>query len=335
MRAVVLTKHGGPETLQVQQRPEPAPPGPGEVTVAVAATGIAFSEIAARLGVYPPAPKPPTVLGTDIAGVVAAVGAGVEGLSLGDRVFGVTRYGGYAERVNTAADNLRVLPERLSFEQGAAIGVNYASAWMSLVSYGGISHEPGARVLVHAAAGGVGIAATQIAKRYGAEVWGTASASKHEAIRAIGVDHPVDYRAAGWERGLPTFDVILDPIGGPNWRISYGLLRPGGRTVNYGVSTAIADGRRSLRGFGKALVRMPRVNLIKQMWASKSVMGLMIPAIWNDRGTYGSLLEPLLPLIEDGTITPVIDASFGFDQAPDAHRRLAERKNVGKVVLVA
>jgi len=105
----------------------------------------------------------------------------------------VTRYGGYAERVNTAADNLRVLPERLTTEQGAAIPVNYASsAWMSLVSYGGISLQRGSRVLVHAAAGGVGIAATQIAKRYGAEVSGTASASKHEAIRALGVDHAVD-----------------------------------------------------------------------------------------------------------------------------------------------
>ncbi len=335
MRAVVLTKHGPPEVLRVEQRPDPAPPGAGEVTVAIEATGIAFSEVAARVGMYPPAPKPPTVLGTDIAGTVAAVGAGVDSLATGDRVFGVTRYGGDAERANTLADNLRVLPGRLSFEQGAAISINYATAWLSVVSYGGVDHQPGARVLVHAAAGGVGIAATQIAKRHGAEVWGTASASKHDAIRGFGVDHAVDYHVDGWERELPKFDLVLDPIGGSNWRRSYGLLRPGGRTVNYGASTALVDGRRSLPAFVKAAVRMPRTNLIKQMFDSKSVIGLMMPTLWDDRGSYGPFLEPLLPLIEDGTITPVIDSTFGFDQAPDAHRRLTERTNIGKVVLTA
>lgn len=335
MRAVVMTKHGPPETLKVEQRPDPPPPGAGEVTVDVAATGIAFSEVLARVGLYPPAPKPPTVLGTDIAGTVAAVGDGVNGLSVGDRVFGVTRYGGYAERANTLADNLRPLPERLTLEQGAAIPINYATAWMSLVSYGAVDHVPGARVLVHAAGGGVGIAATQVAKRYGAEVWGTASASKHDAIRAVGVDHAVDYRTDGWEEGLPSFDVILDPIGGRNWRTNYRLLRAGGRTVIYGASTVVADGRRSLSGFLKAAAQMPRTNLIKQMWASKCVMGLSIPALWDDRGTYGPFLAPLVDLIADGTITPMIDTTFGFDEAPDAHRRLAERRNIGKVVLTS
>jgi NADPH:quinone reductase-like Zn-dependent oxidoreductase len=335
MRAVVLTKHGPPERLRVEQRPDPPAPGPGEVTVAVAATGIAFSEVMARIGVYPPAPKPPCVLGTDIAGTVIAVGDGVETLAAGDRVFGVTRYGGYAERANTNADNLRPLPDRLSFEQGAAIPVNYAAAWLALVSHGGLPHQPGARVLIHAAAGGVGIAATQIAKRYGAEVWGTASAAKHDAIRRLGVDHPVDYHADGWERQLPSFDIVLDPIGGRSWRTSYRLLRAGGRAINYGASGFAPEGRRSLVAFLRAAAGMRRTNPLKQMWDSKAVVGLMIPAIWDERGTYGSLLDPLLDLIDDGTITPVIDAGFGFDRAPDAHRRLVERKNIGKVVLLA
>jgi len=334
MKAVVMTKHGPPDVLRVEQRPDPSPPSGDEVTVEVAATGVAFSEVAARVGVYPPAPKPPAVLGTDIAGTVAAVGAGVSGLAVGDRVFGVSRYGGHAERVNTLADNLRPLPPALSFEQGAAIGINYATAWMSLVNYGGVQHQSHARVLVHAAAGGVGIAATQIAKRYGAEVWGTASAAKQDAIGAMGVDHPVDYRVKGWHRGLPTFDVILDPLGGANWRISYGLLRQGGRTVNYGASAAMPDGRRSLWSFAKALASMPRPNLLKQLWASKGVMGLSMPGLWEDRGSYGPFLEPLVALIEDGTIRPVIDSTFTFEQAPDAHRRIMERRNVGKVVLI-
>jgi NADPH:quinone reductase-like Zn-dependent oxidoreductase len=124
MRAVVMTKHGGPGVLELQLLPDPPPPGEGEITIAVAAAGVAFSEVAARAGVYPPAPKPPAVLGTDIAGTVVAVGAGVDGLSVGDRVFGVSRYNGHAELVNTLADNVRPLPEALSVEQGAAVGIN-------------------------------------------------------------------------------------------------------------------------------------------------------------------------------------------------------------------
>ena len=144
---------------------------------------------------------------------------------------------------------------------------------------------------------------------------------------------PLDYNAKGWERGLPGFDVVLDPIGGSNWRTSYKLLRPGGRTVNYGASTALVGGRRSLPAFARAAVRMPRFNLMRMMFDSRAVMGLMMPTLWDDRGTYGPFLAPLVPLIDDGTITPVIDATFGFDAAPDAHRRLTERRNVGKVVL--
>jgi NADPH:quinone reductase-like Zn-dependent oxidoreductase len=334
VRVVVLTKHGPPERLRVEEREDPPPPGPTEVTVAIAATGIAFSELMARIGVYPPAPKPPCVLGTDIAGTVLAAGKDVESLAVGDRVFGVTRYGGYAERVNTDADNLRPLPERLSFEQGAATPINYATAWLALVAYGGIAYQDRARVLIHAAAGGVGIAATQIAKHYDAEVWGTASGTKHGTIRELGVEHPVDYHVAGWERALPRFDVILDALGAGSWRTSYQLLRAGGRSINYGASSFAPDVSRNPVNFVKALLKMRRINPLRQMWDSKAVVGIMLPTIWDERGTFGSLLEPLLELINDGTITPVIDTSFPLAQAAEAHRRLAERKNIGKVVLV-
>jgi NADPH:quinone reductase-like Zn-dependent oxidoreductase len=334
MRAVVLTKHGAPEALQVQNRPDPGPPAPDEVTVKVEAAGIAFAEIATRLGVYPPAPKLPTVLGFDIAGTVVAAGRDVTGLAVGDRVFGVTKYGGYAEYTNTLADNLRRLPPALSFAQGAAIPVNYGTAWTALISYGSIQLRHRTRVLIHAAAGGVGIAATQIAHRYGAEIWGTASPSKHDALRAFGVDHPVDYRNPGWEKNLPSFDVVLDPIGGRNLRTSYRLLHAGGRVITYGASTAVAGGRRSIPGLLLALIRMPRVNPMKLMFDSKSVMGLFMTALWDQHGSYGPVLDPLLELIDDGTIAPAIDSSFDFRHAPDAHRRLAERNNIGKVVLV-
>ena len=184
MRSVVLTKHGPPEVLQVQERPEPEA-GPGEVVIDVHAAGINFADLMARVGLYPDAPKPPTVVGYEVAGIVSRLGDGVEGLSVGDRVMAGTRFGGYSERVAAKADDVAALPDELSFEQGAAVPVNYVTAYLGLIRFGSL--EPGERVLVHAAAGGVGIAATQIAKARGAEVYGTASPGKHDAIRGFGV----------------------------------------------------------------------------------------------------------------------------------------------------
>lgn len=328
MRAVVITRHGGPEVLQVQERPAPEP-GPGEVAIDVAAAGINFADTMARVGLYPDAPKPPSVVGYEVAGTVAALGAGVEGFALGDRVMAGTAFGGYAERAVTAAGNVVSLPDRLSFEQGAAIPVNYATAWTGLVPYGAL--QAGQRVLVHAAAGGVGIAATQIAKRLGAEVYGTASPGKHEAIRALGVDHPLDYTHSGWERGLPPMDVVMDAVGGHSFRVSYELLRPGGRLICFGASSVMSGERRNLAVAARAALRMPRFNLIKQMSESKAVVGLNMLSLWKDRGSLD--VEPLRELIADGTIQPVVAEAFPFDRAPDAHRFIAQRRNVGKVVL--
>src|SRR5438270_601491 len=201
MRAVVITRHGPPEVLQVQERPDPVP-GPDEVLIDVRAAGINFADLMARLGLYPDAPKPPCVVGYEVSGVVAAAGEGADAaLAPGARVMAPSRFGGYAERTVVPADGVIALPEELSFEQGAAIPINYATAWEALVRAANL--QSGERVLIQAAAGGVGIAATQIARHAGAEVWGTASPSKHEAIRGFGVQHALDYTRAGWEREVP------------------------------------------------------------------------------------------------------------------------------------
>ena len=332
MRAVVITKHGAPEVLRVQERPDPGAPGEGQVRVDVEAAGINFADTMARMGLYPDAPKPPCVVGYEVAGVVADVGPGVEGVAAGDRVMAGTRFGGYAEQVVVNAGDVVALPDRLSFEQGAAIPVNYATAWAGLLRYGGL--EEGERVLIHAAAGGVGTAAIQIAKKHGAEVWGTASASKHDVIRELGCDHAVDYRTDGWEKGLPAFDLVMDAIGGASFRTSYRLLRPGGRLVAFGASSVTDGEKRNLLTAAKTVVRMPRFNLVKQMSESKAVIGLNMLRLWDDRKTLDPWVDPLRALMDDGTIDPVVAEAFPFDRAPDAHRMLAERRNVGKVVLV-
>ncbi len=332
MRVVEITKHGPPEVLQVRERSAPERPLGDQVLVEVKAAGINFADTMARMGLYPDAPKPPCVVGYEVAGTVTAVGPGVQEVAPGDRVMAGTRFGGYAEHILAKASDVIPLPDRLSFEQGAAVPVNYATAWAGLVRYGSL--QPGERVLLHAAAGGVGISATQIAKRHGAEVWGTSSPGKHDTIRELGVDHPLDYTRDGWERGLPPFDLVMDAIGGKSFRTSYDLLRPGGRLVCFGASAVASGEKRSVTTALRTVLRMPRFNLVKQMSSSKAVIGLNMLRLWDDKGTLDSWIEPLRELMDDGTIEPVVAEAFPFARAPDAHRMIAERRNVGKVVLV-
>ena len=216
MRAVVITRHGPPEVLQVQEMPDP-PVGPGEVRIAVKAAGINFADTLARIGLYPDAPKLPCVVGYEVAGEIESVGEGVDSHKVGDRVVAGTRFNGQAELVTVAADMAFPLPKKMSFEEGAAFPVNYATAYAALVIMGGLKKDE--RVLIHAAAGGVGTAATQVAKGIGAEIFGTASASKHDAIREQGVEHAIDYRSMDFEQevrritGGGGLDVVMDALG--------------------------------------------------------------------------------------------------------------------------
>lgn len=330
MRSVVITKAGAPEVLQVQERPDPTP-GPGQVRVEVGAAGVNFADIMARLGLYPDAPDLPAVVGYEVAGTVAELGEGVEGIAVGDRVMAGTRFGGYSEQVAANVADVAPLPNELSFEEGAAIPVNYLTAYLGLRRFGAL--EPGENVLLHAAAGGVGIAATQIAKHHGAEVWGSASPGKHDAIRGFGVDHAIDYTQSGWEKSLPPMDVIMDALGGRSFRRSYDLLRAGGRLVCFGAAGVVEGDKRNLIAAGKTALSMPRFNLIKQMSASKTVVGLNMLTLWDELGSLEPFMKSIEGLLADGVLQPVVAKAFPFDQAGEAHRYISERRNIGKVVL--
>jgi NADPH:quinone reductase-like Zn-dependent oxidoreductase len=331
VKAVVITKHGGPGVLKVEEKPDPTLSA-GEIRVEVAAAGINFADVMARLGFYPDAPKTPCVVGYEVAGTVTEVGAGVEGFAVGQRILGATKFGGYASEIVIPVDSAFELPDRLSFEQGAAVPVNYATAWAALVDYGNL--QPGQRVLIHSAGGGVGIAATQIAKRIGAEIYGTASAGKHSRVLELGVDHCLDYSQSGWERNLPKFDLVLDAVGGRSFRRSYSLLRDGGRLIAYGASSVVSGERRNPVAALKAVASMPRFNLLKQTSESKSVIGLNMLALWNEHGSLEKWIQPLQEMLDDGTIEPVIAGTFSFEEAGAAQTMITERRNVGKVLLL-
>jgi NADPH:quinone reductase-like Zn-dependent oxidoreductase len=342
MRAVVQTGHGGPEVLSTEERPDPQA-GPGQVRIAVRAAGINFADTLARVGLYPDAPKPPCVMGYEVAGEVESVGEGVTEFQQGDRVMAGTRFGGQASMVAVDAGQVLPLPHRLSFEQGAAFPVNYATAYAALVIMGGL--RSGDRVLIHAAAGGVGISATQIAKWVGAEIFGTASASKHDAIRAQGVGHAIDYRSQDFEQevrritGGEGLDVVIDALGPTTFRKDYRLLRAGGRLVMYGLSEASNERGRSIPRALSALARMPTATLpwwksLALMNENKGVFGLNMLHWWETEGDIDRAIEPLMEPLEAGALEPVVAEAFPFERAGQAHMLIAERKNVGKVVLV-
>ena len=338
MRALVIPETGPPEVLRVEERPEPQA-GPGEVRVRVRAAGINFADLMARQGMYPDAPKLPAVMGYEFAGDIESLGDGVEGLEPGQRVLGGCRFGAYSEIVATRADNVVPLPEDWSYEEGAALPVNYTTAYAGLIRYGNVQKSE--RVLIHAAAGGVGIAATQIARLAGVgEIYGTASPGKHDAIRGFGVDHPIDYTSKDFAKEVrriagskAPLDLIMDAVGGASFRKGYGLLRAGGRLIAYGASSVTPGEKRDIRAIAKMIATTPVFHPMQMMPASKAVIGLNMLTLWDEFGSLDDWIQPLRAWIDDRSIRPVVAEAFPIEDGAKAHRFLQERRNVGKVVL--
>lgn len=336
MRSVWIPRIGPPEVLEVRNVPDPHP-GAGQVRVRVRASGVNFADCMARMGLYPDAPKLPCVVGYEVAGTVDEIGSGVTTVAAGASVLTPTRFGGYAEMVVVPVEQIVPLPDGMSFDEGAALPVNYLTAILMLE---GLAHvRAGERVLVHGAAGGVGLAAVQIALLHGAEVIGTASASKHAALREAGVRHVIDYRAGDFEpevrrvTGGRGVDVVLDPIGGEHLRRSYRVLAPLGRLVAFGFSAAAPGTSRRVLTAVWQLLRMPRFSPVTLMNDNRAVMGVNLGHLWNETALLRAQLEKLVGYYRDGRIRPTVGRTFPLEQAGAAHAYIQSRQNVGKVVL--
>jgi NADPH:quinone reductase-like Zn-dependent oxidoreductase len=337
MRQVVTTRNGGVEVLKIQEAQEPRP-GKGEVVIQVKAAGLNFADILARQGLYPDGPKKPCVMGYEVAGVVEAVGEDVDRDLLGKAVVALTRFGGQAEKVAVRADQIFEKPELLTFEQAAAIPVNYLTAYALLVVMGGL--KSGESVLIHNAGGGVGLAALDIAKKIGATTYGTASPGKHQFLRDRGLDHPIDYRNQDWLPVLKQLskgrgvELVIDPIGGSHWKKSYAALRHTGRLGMFGVSSASANGLKGKLKLIIAAAQMPRFHPLGLLNKNRGVFGLNLGHLWHEPEKVASWTKVILDGVNEGWIRPFVDKAFPFAQAGDAHSYLEARKNIGKVVLV-
>jgi len=335
MRQVVIPRHGPPEVFEVREAPDPVP-AEGQLRIRVRAAGVNFADILARIGLYPDAPKPPLVVGYEVAGIVDAVGPGVTSAHEGDRVVALTRFGGYADRVVVPAPLTFRIPEELSDAEAAAVPVTYLTGAIALYRMAAV--RAGETVLVHNAGGGLGIAATQLARLRRATVIGTASAAKHDALRSFGVEHAIDYRHANvveevqrLSRGRGV-DVILDPIGGRSFGDSYRMLAPLGRLIMVGISS-MASERRSAWRVLRSWWGMPSFNPLSLINRNRGVFGLNVGHLWDERPQLLPLMDLLMTELRAGRLQPIVARTFPLEKAAEAHRFIQSRANIGKVVL--
>ncbi|GAA1655959.1 NADP-dependent oxidoreductase [Catellatospora bangladeshensis] len=308
MLAVRQDSLGGPEVLRVAEVARPSP-GPTEVLVRVHAAGVnpVDWKVRRRGGAFG---EPPFTVGWDVSGEVAAIGAGVTRFAVGDEVFGMPRFpmaaGAYAQYVTSPSRQLARKPAGLDHVHAAALPLAALTAWQALVDTARVAE--GQRVLVHAAAGGVGHLAVQIAKARGAYVIGTARAEKHDLLRELGVDEPVDYTAVDFAQAVKDVDVVLDTVGGDYEDRSLRTLRPGG-----------------------ILVGILNAGSAAETAAKAQALGV--------RGT-GMLVEPdhtgleqIAALVEAGLLRPLVAATFPLAEAAQAHELGEAGRTTGKIVL--
>ena len=318
MKAILVREFGSPDVMKLEDAPEPVP-GPGQVTIRVHAAGVNPVDTYIRAGAYARKPNLPYTPGTDVGGVVKAVGANVTRVKVGDRVYGHAVVGGYAEVALCEEWQARPLPQRSSFQQGAAIGVPYATAWRALLMRA--QARPGETVLVHGASGGVGTAAVQIARAFGMRVIGTAGSEEGLAlVRSQGAHHVLNHREADYLQRLPPLTgghgvgVVLEMLANVNLDHDLDLLAPQGRVVVIGNRGRVEIDPRKSMARDAAILGMTLFNATREH-------------LEEIHAGIGAGLEA-------GSLNPVIGKEFPLADAAKAHVAVMESGALGKIVLV-
>lgn len=341
MRALVVRRYGPPEVLESRQEPDPQLK-PGEVLIRVKSIGVNFADLMQRMGLYPGTPKPPFIPGLEIAGVVEKSAEqrraeGDEPLKPGDHVLAMTNFNAYAEWAAVGADHVYRLPAGMTFDEGAAIAVNYLTAYHSMFTMGNL--QPGDKILIHGAAGGVGTAAVQLGRARGLVTFGTAGSIKQEYLRKTGVDHPIDYEQSDFVDVIQKYspqgvEMVMDAIGGKSFARSYECLAPTGRLLIYGFSAAAGpNGKKNWLRMIRAFLETPRFHPLKLMEQNAAVIGVSLGKLIMRGALVRKELEEIFRLYSAGKVKPMIGKSFPLEQGVAAHQFVQNRKNVGKVVL--
>lgn len=312
-----------PSELKLAELPDPVP-GPGEVAIDVRAIGCNFFDILMVEGKYQVKPPPPFSPGGEVAGVVRAVGPGVHGFSQGDRVFALLGWGGYASVALAPAATVTRMPDAMPFEHGAAFGIVYQTSYFALVYRANL--QPGETLLVHAAAGGVGLAAVQIGRALGARVLATAgSEAKLGIALEHGAEQAYDYSNPDWvERVKQTTggrgaDVIYDPVGGEVFDLSTKCIAFSGRLLVIGFASGT----------------IPAIQMNRVLLKNISVVGLHWGAYrQHEPARIGEAMQALFDLYERGEVRPVVSSTHPLADAATALEEIASRRSVGKVVLI-
>ncbi|MBM3648639.1 MAG: NAD(P)H-quinone oxidoreductase [Alphaproteobacteria bacterium] len=321
MNCVEIKKPGGPEALVATTRPLPQPKA-GEILIKVAAAGVNRPDIAQRAGLYPPPPGASDLPGLEAAGTVAALGAGVSGWTIGDAVCALTPGGAYAEYCAVPAPQCLPLPRGFDMVRAAALPENYFTVWHNLFERGGL--QAGESVLVHGGASGIGTTAIQLAKAFGATVLTTVrNQDKAAAVRALGADHAILYKDNDWAAEVKKLaggvDVVLDMVAGDYLPKNLQLLKQDGRcvviAVQAGATATISAG----------ILMVNRLTLTGSTLRPQSIEAKARMA----RG----LKDKVWPLLDNGTVKPIIYKTYPLARAAGAHAELERADHVGKVML--
>uniref|UniRef100_A0A8C1R7S5 Vesicle amine transport 1 n=1 Tax=Cyprinus carpio TaxID=7962 RepID=A0A8C1R7S5_CYPCA len=336
-RALVLTGYGGYDKVKLQVKKGKPALKSGEVMVRVKMCGLNFADLMARQGLYDRLPSPPVTPGMECSGIIEAVAEDVTDRKVGDKVLVLNRSGMWQEVVVVATTHTFLMPEGMSFEEAAALPVNYITAYLMLFDFGHL--RPNQSVLIHMAAGGVGIAATQLCKTVNdVTVFGTASASKHEVISQGGVTHPIDYRTRDYVEEIRKIspkglDIVLDPLGGSDTHKGYNLLKPMGKLVSYGAANMLAGQKKNLFAVAKTWYQQFSVHTLSLIQGNRSVCGFHLGYLDSETELIAQAMAAVMDLYRQGKIKPRIDSTYHLEQVGDAMRRMQERSNIGKIIL--
>lgn len=324
MMAAVPTEAGGPEVLQAKALPTPKAAS-GEVLIAVEAAALNWADILERRGDYPGwAPKPTEVMGLEVAGKIAEIGAGVTDWKIGDEVCALLAGGGYAQYCVAPALQVLPVPKGMSMAQAAAIPEAFCTVWTNLFQRGHLSS--GESVLIHGGASGIGTTAILLARAFGARVFATAGTDeKCRRCEEIGAEKAINYKTEDFTEAVRNLtdgkgvDVVLDMVGADYIQRDLDLLKMEGRLVSVGTLGSPET------NLNLAALLLKRLTITGSTLRSRSIeeKGALLKAVYDNTW----------PLLEDGTVTPVVDSTFPLESAADAHRRMENREQTGKIIL--